>query len=841
MKFTLSWLKEYLDTNSSLQEICHKLNNIGLEVEAVEDQAKNLAPFSVAKIIEAKPHPDSTKLQICTVDVGGKENLQIICGAKNARTGLKVAYAPIGAVIPGNGMVIKKAKIAGVESSGMLCSAAELDLDLQQSQLNSQSNYFAAGGSPQGGAAEIRRENINAAGIDGIIEIDEKFSIGTKVAEVFGLNEAVVELSVTPNRGDCLGVFGIARDLAAAGVGVLKNPEIKTIKGEFSSPIKAKIAEGIYGKNCQYFSGFYIKNVKNQPSPKWLKDKLEAVGSNSISAIVDITNYVMLSLNQPLHAYDADKLSGDILVRNSVANEDFKSLKDLDYKLSGAELVIADNSGVIGLAGIIGGASTAVSLETKNIFLEAAFFDAQNIATTGRSLNILSDARYRFEREIDLGNVKNALQMAANLIVEICGGEISEIVEAGTNKVQKPEIEFDLNKIKQIIGIEVSSSLRGANGDVAIQKDFVLKTLQNLGFGLQEVAENLLKVQVPSHRNDVKIYQDLIEEVIRIYGLNQITSQALSTSNAGSIQKSALEIVRNKLVNSGFVETINYSFIDEKLAALFADFKAELQLKNPIAGQMNYMRPTLIAGLLQNVAKNQARGFSDLSLIEVGRIFLGAKPEQQKNAVAALRIGKNKQQNHYKDERNFDVFDVKKDLFDGLEILGFSAGAFQLTDEAPNYYHPHRSKAVKLGKNIVGYFGELHPLITKKFDVKNRANVFELFIEELPINLNKKSAKKAFAVSDLLPVNRDFAFVLEATTPVGDLLKTVGNVDKNLIAEINLFDIYHDQKLGENKKSIAFSIQIQPVEKTLTSEEIEAISRKVIQAVEQKFGGVLRG
>jgi phenylalanyl-tRNA synthetase beta chain len=828
MKFTLSWLKEYLQTDVSLPEICHKLNNIGLEVESLEDQAKSLAPFLVAQIITTNPHPDSTKLQICMVDVGGAENLQIICGAKNARSGLKVAYAPIGSTIPANGMVIKKAKIAGVESNGMLCSAAELDL--HQNYLNLNNNCFDAGGSPQGGAKQVLRENNNAAGIDGdgIIEIDEKFSIGTKVSEVFGLNEAVIELSVTPNRGDCLGVFGIARDLAASGVGVLKNAEIKNIKGEFSSPIKAKIADEIYGKNCSYFSGFYIKNVKNQPSPKWLKDKLEAVGSNSISAIVDITNYVMLSLNQPLHAYDADKLSGDILVRNSVAGEDFKSLKELNYKLSGSELVIADNSGVIGLAGIIGGLQTAVSLDSKNIFLEAAFFNPENIAKTGRSLNILSDARYRFERAIDLGNVKNALQMAANLIVEICGGEISEVVEAGSDKVSQFEIEFNLKQIQQIIGIE-------------IEKTFVVQTLKNLGFGLQDLGENLLKVQVPSHRNDIKIYQDLVEEIIRIYGLNQITSQPLEVANSSPIQKSALEIVRNKLVNCGFVETINYSFVDQKLAALFADFKPELQLKNPIANQMNYMRPSLIIGLLQNVAKNQVRGFSDLSFLETGIIFTGVNPQQQKNSVAGLRIGKNKQQNHYKDQRNFDVFDVKKDLFDALEILGFSIQAFQLTDETPNYYHPHRSKAVKLGKNIVGYFGELHPLIAKKFDVKNRVNIFELFTQELPINLNKKSTKKAFAVSDLLPVNRDFAFVLEASTPVGDLLKTVGNIDKNLITEINLFDIYHDQKLGDNKKSIAFSIQIQPTEKTLTGEEIEAISGKVIQAVEQKFGGVLRG
>ncbi len=797
MKFTLSWLKEYLVTTASLAEICDKLNNIGLEVEKVEDQADSLAPFSVAKIITAASHPESTKLQICQVEVMGKnslETIQIICGAKNARSGLKVAYAPIGSIIPSNSMVIKKAKIAGVESSGMLCSKEELGLEKDG---------------------------------DGIIEIDEKFSVGTKISEVFGLDEAVIEISVTPNRGDCLGVLGIARDLAAAGLGTLKLPKTNPIKSSFASPIKAAITS----KNCQYFSGFYIKNVQNQPSPKWLKDRLQAVGTNSISAIVDITNYVMLSLNQPLHSYDADKISGDILVRNAVKGEIFKSLKDQEYTISGDELVITDDKEILGLAGIVGGAQSAISESTRNIFLEAAFFNPENIAKTGRNLNILSDARYRFERAIDLGNVKAALEMAANLILEICATqstEISEIIEAGNNVVKPLEIDFDLRQIKQIIGIEIG-------------RNFITQTLQNLGFGLENLSETLLKVQVPSHRNDIKIYQDLVEEIIRIYGLNQITPQALEAQNEYKIEKSADEIVRNKLVNSGFVETINYSFTDEKLANLFADFKPELQLQNPIASQMNYMRPSLLIGLLQNIAKNQARGFEDLSLCEIGRVFSGVKPEQQKISAAGVRTGKNKQPNHYKDSRNFDVFDVKKDFFDVLENLGFSSASFQMADEAPDYYHPHRSKAVKLGRNIIGYFGELHPLIAKKLDVKNRVNAFEISLQDLPINLKKKSAKKAFNVSDLLPVNRDFAFVLEAGTAVGDLLKTVGNIDKNLITAVNLFDIYQDPKLGENKKSIAFSIQIQPIEKTLTSEEIEFISQKVIGIVSEKFGGFLRG
>ena len=840
MKFTLSWLKEYLDTNASLPEICNKLNNIGLEIESLEDQAKSLAPFTVAQIVEALPHPNSTKLQICQVNIGTKENLQIICGAKNARSGLKVAYAPIDSIIPNGGMKIKKAKIAGAESSGMLCSAVELGLEKDVPKLlQSDKTLLRHMGSTQGGAAAVHLENSEISprpeglgDIEGIIEIDEKFAIGTKISEVFGLNEAVIEVNVTPNRGDCLGVLGIARDLAAAGVGVFKFPEIKEPKSSFISNIQAEIISD----NCQYFSGFFIKNIRNQPSPKWLKTKLEAIGCNSISAIVDITNYVMFSLGQPLHAYDADHLSGNIAAKNAVAGEIFKSLKNQDHQLMGGELAIYNQDKIIALGGIIGGAETAVLETTQNIFLEAAFFNPENIAKTGRALNILSDARYRFERSVDLSNVKNALKMAANLILEICGGEISEVVEAGNNNLQSleiakeivKEIEFDLRKIKQIIGIE-------------IDQNFVITTLQNLGFKITNLGEQLLKVQVPDHRSDITIYQDLVEEVIRIYGLNQITSQALGVENETNQAPSALELLRSKLANAAMVETINYSFVDHQLASLFDNFKPELQLQNPIAAQMNYMRPSLLVGLLQNVVKNQARGFNDLSLFEIGRIFLGIKKEQQKNAVAGLRIGKNKQPNHYKDDRLFDVFDVKKDLFDCLGVLGFSASSFQIDDGAPNYYHQHRSKVITQGKKIIGYFGELHPLITKKLDVKGRVNIFEIFIEELPMNLNKKTNKKPFIFSDLLPLNRDFAFVLDEKVAVGDLLKKIAEVDKNLISGVNLFDIYHDKKLGDNKKSIAFSIQIQPFEKTLTGEEIEAISNKVIAVVVEKFDGELRG
>ncbi|MFT6332773.1 MAG: phenylalanyl-tRNA synthetase beta chain [Lentimonas sp.] len=790
MKFTLSGLKQYLETNATLSEICEKLNNIGLEVENVEDEVEVFGPFTVAKIIDAQPHPNSDKLQICIVDCGKKENLQIVCGAKNARKDLKVALAPIGSTIPTNKMVIKKAKIAGTESLGMLCSAGELGIGEDS---------------------------------DGIIEIDDKFEIGTKISDVFNINKVVIEINVTPNRGDCLGAFGVARDLAAAGIGTLKLPEIKEINGGFESLIKAQIQS----ENCAYFGGFFIKNVQNKPAPKWLKDALEDIGCNSISTIVDITNYVMFMLGQPLHAYDADKLSGNIAVRNAKKDEKFKSLKEIDYNLGGEELIISDDEKVLGLAGIIGGFDSMILEDVENVFLEAAFFNPENIAKTGRKLNILSDARYRFERSVDLGNVQNALKMAANLILEICGGEISNITEAGSSKSQAPEIAFDLTKIEQIIGIEISP-------------EFVNKTLVSLGFGIAEKKNNLLKVAVPSHRSDISIYQDLIEEIIRIYGFNHIKSNPLEIISSGKINASEFEIISNKLVANGFIESINYSFTCEKISALFSEFKPELALKNPISSQMNYMRPSLLVGLLQNISKNQMRGFSDQSLFEIGRIFGGVGIKAQENVSAGVRIGKNNKPNHYSDRRSFDVSDAKKDLFDCLEAVGFSANSFILEESAPNYYHPHRSCCIKMGKNIIGYFGEIHPQICKKLAVKGRVNAFELLIEKLPINLKKKDNKKAFICSDLLPLSRDFAFVLDKKTALGNLLKTVKNVDKSLISQVNLFDIYEDDKLGEDKKSIAFSVQIQPQVKTLTSEEIEEISQRITKIVGEKFGGSLR-
>lgn len=799
MKFTLSWLKEYLETDYNLNQICQKLTAIGLEVEEIQDQSDALKIFTVAQIIKAEPHPESDKLQICQVDVGDKENLQIICGAKNARSGLKVIYAPIGAVIPSNQMKIKKSKIRGVESCGMLCSAFEL--------------------------------GIGKDG-EGIFEVDDKIKIKTPITEIFGNNDPVIDINITPNRGDCLGVYGIARDLAAAEIGILKELKISNISGKFNSETLVKITSESE-KYCPYFSGYYFKNISNKTSPKWLKERLEAIGVNSINAVVDVTNYVMYSLNQPLHAYDADKIKGNILVRNSKNGEEFISLKDVKYNLHGEELLICDSEKIVGLGGIIGSNATMALENSKNIFLEAAYFNPDNIAASGRKLNILSDARYRFERNIDIQNVKKALNMAASLILEICGGEISNIIEVGSDNFSVTEIIFDVHKIKEIANVEIAA-------------EEIEKILATLGFIVKKLSPDQLHVKVPSFRPDITIDEDLVEEVIRIYGFEKIKTEPLIELKYQN-PESTLNILRSKLCNSGLDEVINWSFIDSKIAPHFTKINPQLFIANFISEEMDYMRPSLVPGLITNIKKNQDRGFNNLALFEIGKIFSNSEIKGQNNSIAVVRVGKNKEKNHYKDERFFDVMDVKKDLFISLEVLEINSKSIQIitADSSefhnliPDYYHPYKSAIAKIGRNIIGYFGEIHPVINKKFDVKGRINVFELFIDQLP-QVNKKSKNKPFVKSDFQIVNRDFAFIFDKAIKISDIIKLVKNSDQELINEVNIFDIFEGDNISKEKKSIAFNVEIVPKLKTLTTEEIDEISKKIIESISDKLNGILR-
>jgi phenylalanyl-tRNA synthetase beta chain len=777
MKFTLSSLKEFLETKSSLEEICAKLTAIGLEVESVEDKSKTLAAFSVAKILEASPHENSTKLRICKVEtVDSPTPLQIICGAPNARSGIKVAYAPIGSVIPSNQMVIKKAKIAGVESNGMLCSARELVIGNEDS---------------------------------GIIEIDEKWSIGTKISEVFALDDALIEINVTPNRGDCLGVFGIARDLAASGIGELKNLEIKKIPGQFSFDREVKISAV---ESCNFAAFRQLKNVKNCESPKWLKDKLQAVSMNPISAIVDVTNYVMHCLNRPMHAYDASKLEGSLDIRFAAKDEKFTSLKNDEYALDEKILVISDSKKAVGVAGVIGSANSTCEINTTEILLESAFFNPSSVSYSGRKLNILSDARHRFERGVDEASCEVGIDLATQLILEICGGEASEIKFIG-KKSEPKKINFDFAKIKKLTGVEF-----------APQK--AQEILEKLGF------EGFGEVKIPSHRHDIFSSEDLVEEVVRILGYDQIQSQPLPTKTLPL----GPDKVRNSLVSQGLTEIISWSFVDANLVELFGEKNEKLILANPISEELNHMRPTLAIGLLQAYQKNSARNFYDLSLFEIGNVFF---QDQQKSMISGLRAGKNKEQNHYHDERDFDVFDVKKDFSMIAEISGLRFDSLQISaSDAPKYYHPHRSASLKLGKNIVGFFGELHPAVAKKFDIKNRVNLFEIFADSLPAQ--SKSTRKAYVQNDFPLVERDFAFLTDKNLAVGDLIKTISSVDKKLIKEVSIFDIFSGNNIAADKKSVALRVKIEPQEKTLTSEEIEEISKKIIEAVAKTHNSSLR-
>ncbi len=788
MKFTLSWLKDYLETSASLGEICQTLTAIGLEVEEVDDKAKRYQDFTVAQIISATPHENSNKLKICQVQTAlQKEPLQVICGAKNARDGLKVAFAKIGAIIPANDMAIKKAKIAGIESNGMLCSAQELSLGQDD---------------------------------EGIIEIDQKWSVGTQISEIYGLNEAVFEINVTPNRGDCLGVFGVARDLAAFGLGELKKPIFDDInkKQIFSKKVNNTAIE-----DCCSISFCEILDVKNCQSPNWLKDRLEAVGINSISAIVDVTNYVMLCLNQPMHVYDADKVEGNLQVRLAQKDEKFTTLKDQEIKLDDNSLVIADDKKNLALAGIIGGKNSTCELETANIILEAACFSSSSIARTGRKFNILSDSRYRFERGVDINGQELAIKMASKLITDICGGKASQISLNLAQKQESKIINFNISDFGKIIGFDIDLKI-------------ATKILQNLGFKVKQNSTNL-EVIVPSWRGDVSYWQDVVEEIIRICGYNKIKNQPFIVDKNIVQNLDIIDQAKARLANLGFVEIISWSFIDANLATNFGEICKNLLIANPISSEMDYLRPNLIYGLLKSFKNNDLRGISDLSLFEVGNVFDENLKQQQ--VIAGIRVGKNKPESRFLESRNFDVFDVKKDIADLLNLWGLKIENLQIDDSNPkSYYHPYRFAEIRLGKNTIGYFGELHSLLLKKFDIVQKVNVFEIMIEKLPISKNKSI--KPFIVSDFQAVERDFAFIIDQDMAVGNLINDVYKIDKNLVKEVILFDIYQGDKIAKDKKSIAFRVKIQSLEKTLNSQEIDSIASEINKVLEQKYQAKLR-
>ncbi|WP_102783742.1 phenylalanine--tRNA ligase subunit beta [Thalassospira sp. GB04J01] len=801
MKFTLDWLKQHLDTDASVAVIAEKLTDIGLEIEGLTDRAAALADIRVAHIEEAGQHPDADRLKLCRVNTGEKI-IQVVCGAPNARTGIKVALAQPGAIIPIDGSKLKPGKIRGVESQGMMCSSRELCLGDDH---------------------------------DGIIELPDDAPIGAPVAGILGADDTIFEIGLTPNRPDCTGVRGIARDLAAAGIGTLKaDPRQEVVSGAFDSPIGITISHEIASNNAvPAFYGRYIRGVKNAQSPDWLKARLEAIGLRPISALVDITNLVTHDLGRPLHVFDADKLSGDINVRYATNGEKIAALDNKEYALSDTMVVIADTTKALGIGGIIGGEETGCLEDTVNVFVECALFDPISVAKTGRKLQINSDARYRFERGVDPQSIAWGMEVATHLITEICGGEVSNVVKTG--EVPNPRNSFDLriDRIREL-------------GGVAVEADRVVEILTSLGFEVSGSGP-VISAVAPTWRPDVIGEADLVEEVLRIVGYDKIPTVALERESslpvpALSPMQKRVGLTRRVLASRGLYETVTWAFTDSRWAKLFGELKDGLYLANPISSDLDVMRPNALINMIAAAGRNHARGFADLALFEVGPEFFGDQPGDQRLVAAGLRSGATTARSWTGSRRDVDVFDVKADAEALLEALGTNAANVQVsTDGAPSWYHPGRSAALQLGpKNVLGYFGELHPKVLKALGVKGRVVAFELFVENVPMPKKKGTARPALNASSFQSVERDFAFLLDQDVKAEAIIKAARSADRNLIVDVTIFDLYAGKGIEDGKKSLAFSITLQPTKATLTEEEIDTVSKNVVAAVEKATGGSLR-
>jgi len=800
MKITFSWLKEYLDTDKSLDEILEKLNSIGLEVDGLEDPAEALKGFVVGEVVEAEKHPDSDHLQCLIVD-NGKEKLKVVCGAPNARKGLKGIFAPAGSYIPGIDVTLKKANIRGQESNGMMCSEKELCISDEH---------------------------------NGIIELKGDFKTGSSAAEALGMTDVVIELSLTPNKCDCTGVYGVARDLAAAGMGKLKAPHNPVLKGSFKSPVGVTINDA---KSCDIFVGRYIKGVKNGQSPKWMQDCLKAVGQRPISALVDITNFFTLAFARPLHVYDADKLKGNIHVRFAKQGEEILALDENTYKLDETISTICDDSGILGLAGIMGGEGTGTDENTKNVFLECAYFNPTMITLAGQKLKIESDARYRFERGIDPEFTIQGANMAAEMIVRFCGGELSEEVIAGAVPNVTKTVKYRPSRTLTLGGCEVEAKT---------QKDI----LERLGFKVTEKSADAWEVLTPSWRHDIDAGEpDLVEEVLRINGYDKIPftyvqrDREQEAPTLSPLQERAKKI-RYALANNGMNEAVTWSFMAEDKADLFGAAenprRASIVVANPISADLSIMRPSILPNLIDAAGRNFDKGYPDSAIFEIGRSFSSPDYADQPVVAAGIRAG-NFIGRHWADKsRVVDAIDAKTDAIAALEACGVNVDSLQIAREAPKYYHPGRSGALKMGKYAIAYFGELHPKVLEKMGRDEVFVGFEIFLDLIPQSKRKTTAKPLLKMAALQPVNRDFAFILDKEVEVAKVVKAISAVDKKLIVDVDVFDVYTGKGVDEGKKSIALSVTLQPIDKTFTDEEITKISKSVIDEVEKQVGGKLR-
>ena len=804
MKFTLPWLKEHLETDASLAEIVDKLTMIGLEVENVEDKADLLQPFVIGSVISAEKHPNADRLKVCMVDIGDGKPIQVVCGAPNARTGMKGVFSAPGTFIPGKNITLTVGTIRGVESRGMLCSAAELMISDDH---------------------------------EGIIDLPADAPVGKSYVEWAGASEPVIEINLTPNRPDCTGVSGIARDLGATSIGTYKDKIPKPVKGSFPCPVKVTLDFGKTPSLCPAFGLRLVRGVKNGPSPDWLQKRLTAIGLRPINALVDITNFITFDRGRPLHVFDADKVHGNLTVRRARTGEKLLALDGKTYTLDEAVCVIADEKSVESLSGIMGGEATGCSETTTNVLVESALWDELNIAQTGRKLGINSDARYRFERGVDPAFMLPGLELATQMVLDLCGGEASEIIVAGDPTPKEKIVDFPLSELARLTGLKLPlADLR--------------RVLEKLGFFTAGQGERV-KVAVPSWRPDVHGRADIVEELVRIVGVDRVPSTRFGREQA---RKPVLTAIQNRtrkakraLAARGLLEAVTWSFVSKREAELFGGGAPELALANPIAAELSDMRPSLIPGLIMAAQRNADRGFPDAAVFEVGQIFKGDQPADQLTAASGLRRGLAKPSGsgrHWSDKSGpVDVFDVKADAFAVLSASGAPMQALQVVPGGPAWFHPGRSGTIQIGpQNVLGHFGELHPRVIAGLKAEGPLVAFEVILEKIPEPKARPTrAKPLLDVSAFQPVERDFAFVVDNSVKAVDIVRAAQNVDKKLVTNVVVFDVYEGKGIDPGKKSIAIAVTIQPREKTMTDAEIETLAGKIVAEVTKRTGGVPRG
>jgi phenylalanyl-tRNA synthetase beta chain len=799
MIITITWLKKHLQTKSNEEKIINQLTNIGLEVEGVKENSGELAGFKIAQILKTEKHANADKLKVCDVSLGDNKIIKVVCGAANAREGLVTVYAPPGTIIPKTKFELKIVKIRGVESRGMLCSESELNLSNES---------------------------------EGIIELKNKDKeIGQSYFK--SKSEKAIDISITPNRADCLGVRGIARDLAASGLGKLIKLKKKTLKQKSAQPIKISISKE-KNQGCFLFGSCYINNITNKESPNWLKNRILALGLKPISAVVDITNYVMFDLNRPLHSYDADKINKEIIIRNSKDGEEFEALDNKKYKLKNGMCVIADKSSILGLGGIIGGTKTSTELDTKNILLESAYFLPSSIRKTARLLNINTDAKYRFERGVDPNSTQEGLEIAAELIIKICGGEASKYSKTGQKNSKNKIIFFDIKTFKNLIGIPISIPE-------------AVKILSSLGFKCKKI-KSTLKVEVPSWRTDVSQDVDLIEEIIRIKGFDKIKliePEKKRVKETLDFKKKLFHLSQRSLASKGYMEAITWSFTDSKIDKLFSKGENEIKIFNPISSDLDVLRRSIFSNLSIYLKKNQDRGYEDLSFFEIGPIFFGKNPGEQQTVIGGIKSGEVNRKSWLDKPRNIDIFDIKSDTIRTLIELGVDEKNLFVSDLTKDSYHPGRSGSVNLKSEKgphLAYFGELHPAIVKNLDFKNK-NIFgfEIFLKNIPQpNKKVRQTKSIYKVSDFQKSERDFAFIIDKSFKVGLLEKLIKDVDENIIQKVNTFDVYEGENIPKDKKSVAINVMLQALDKTLSEKDLDQVSQKIIETVEEKTGATIR-